>query len=742
MRRPFMRASSSRNLFVLLLSLPLLGCLTEVDSKAGREGAACKSDQNCREDYVCVGNPGTCHKAGYGDAGSITDAGSDEADGSQGSPDGRDAPSDGRADLRATPDTTTPDSSGTQRDVPVDQPDVPAPQPDALADLADTLPTDTNRPDTLPCNGGCCSNEQCGPDKPVCNDANQCVACKTDKDCADRALTACNTTTGACVQCTQSKPCTSPLTCDTSKNQCVGCTSRGDCAGACLSCSGGSCVPVKNAEDPTKCAGICDGTGVCKAKRGQKCTAPSDCLDNMACADGTCCNRACTGACEACDLESAPGTCTVLAAGSQPHHGTCAGTGTGVASPACAGSCQGEATCSYPANTTVCGTATCTPQNQAQAAGACNGTGLCTLPNAVTCKTNSTCEGAGQCKCQDLFPNECPNACVDFKTDAKNCGACGHDCLGGTCLEGLCQPVAVASPTQSYNMTIFGLDAQYLYYQDSPTSPSEQNHERMSLSTGAVTSLRTGTQARGLGVIGTTVYFGGNGYMGLPSYCMAATCTTSLNELTSGLVEFGHPSPPFYALQRKTTTGLLEITWYGTGNTSMANWRDNVSRDSDFGFTGIRNAVYWIGETSTTRELLSADSTTPSNVTHKRMAGKVPANCAVLNVNPQSLLLLCNSNLYRVPLPDGMDGNPPTLVLAPISDVRSAIEDETSLYWATSVSSIYKCPSNDLAKCVANQVLLTTSPPTTGFFQNAKYLYWGTEGEGTSPKAQILRLAK
>lgn len=33
--------------------------------------------------------------------------------------------------------------------------------------------------------------------------------------------------------------------------------------------------------------------------------------------------------------------------------------------------------------------------------------------------------------------------CVaDLQTDAKNCGACGHDCIGGACANGQCKPVA------------------------------------------------------------------------------------------------------------------------------------------------------------------------------------------------------------------------------------------------------------------------------------------------------------
>jgi hypothetical protein len=39
----------------------------------------------------------------------------------------------------------------------------------------------------------------------------------------------------------------------------------------------------------------------------------------------------------------------------------------------------------------------------------------------------------------------CAGSCVDLPTDPKNCGACGHDCLGGACLASRCQPVQLAS---------------------------------------------------------------------------------------------------------------------------------------------------------------------------------------------------------------------------------------------------------------------------------------------------------
>jgi hypothetical protein len=52
---------------------------------------------------------------------------------------------------------------------------------------------------------------------------------------------------------------------------------------------------------------------------------------------------------------------------------------------------------------------------------------------------------------------------ADHASDAKNCGACGHDCLGGACTGGACQPVAIGAATDETPALLF-VDDTYVYW--------------------------------------------------------------------------------------------------------------------------------------------------------------------------------------------------------------------------------------------------------------------------------------
>ena len=79
------------------------------------------------------------------------------------------------------------------------------------------------------------------------------------------------------------------------------------------------------------------------------------------------------------------------------------------------------------------------------------------------CGDGQACAG-GDCVCEEPGTFFCTQAagCVDLLTDPANCGTCAHDCLGGACLNGNCQPIEVAS-AQSYPFGL-ALDSNDLYW--------------------------------------------------------------------------------------------------------------------------------------------------------------------------------------------------------------------------------------------------------------------------------------
>jgi hypothetical protein len=310
-------------------------------------------------------------------------------------------------DVRDSASPDLPMASEVRQDEPSRVPEIP----DAPPDVAPDLPVD--RPvDQVPCNGGCCTSADCPATAPVCSASNQCAKCTVDADCAGRSLTACNATTGACVQCTQSSQCGgATANCDTTTNKCVGCTQRSHCPGACQTCTNNACAAVRDADDPSGCAGTCDSNGECKGKRGQRCDVVSGgCITGTTCADNYCCDQACTAPCRACNLATHEGTCTAVSSGDPPSgHGSC---GTDAQ---CRGSCSGrpDGQCSYP--TTACGTPSCSGTSLVPG-GHC-GSGACTPDSAQDCDGGLVCS-ANACKISCALDTDCRS---DYFCSASSC---------------------------------------------------------------------------------------------------------------------------------------------------------------------------------------------------------------------------------------------------------------------------------------------------------------------------------
>ena len=194
------------------------------------------------------------------------------------------------------------------------------------------------------------------------------------------------------------------------------------CTGTCQACdlpgAEGTCLPLPaGSEPPGECApgSACDGTGTCLLNDGGGCAADADCLSGH-CADGFCCDTACSGLCVQCDKPGAAGTCVMVAPGNDPHDDC-------PADPAAScgrnGVCSGSGTCALIGAGTMCAPASCAALSAMNFPDYCDGGGNCVDFGIAACDPY-TCASA---------PGECRTSC----TTNSECVA-GAFCLGGSCI--------------------------------------------------------------------------------------------------------------------------------------------------------------------------------------------------------------------------------------------------------------------------------------------------------------------
>jgi hypothetical protein len=305
---------------------------------------------------------------------------------------------------------------------------------------------------------------------PATGDECQAAACNGQGSCAKPNATACGAdvcsgnqlTKHTCQSgaCTAASPtsCAGGTTCASDGKSCVGkCAQDSDCAqtGTGSYCdSNGDCQPRKAQ------------AGTCNLAAGGDCKVAGcgECQGGLSCADGFCCNQACGGACEACDLAGKIGSCSPVPAKAQPHHGAaCPGAGT----PTCGGSCDGtnRTACAVPPASTKAIKATCTARDALTPATLCDGAGYVGATGAaVGCAGAFACEPSGSSATDDQCWTECATVaqCANDNLACDGNKRCGYpdgaqckpaapgDCASDVCWQspkdvGICCGTACAS---------------------------------------------------------------------------------------------------------------------------------------------------------------------------------------------------------------------------------------------------------------------------------------------------------
>ncbi|MEL6339931.1 MAG: MopE-related protein [Myxococcota bacterium] len=274
--------------------------------------------------------------------------------------------------------------------------------------------------------------------------------------------------------------------CDTA---CRGCSAAltGGANGQCepLSSGGPDTSPSDLCVGGTGCPGgvSCEceaGSGMCKNRNGVACSSNGECLSGN-CADGFCCNNACNGSCNACDLAGSEGTCGNSTRGTAGDPACsdgllCDGSGSGCPSGCggddalCAGGffcdgnvCRAEqgvgAACGADAEciSGFCVEGVCCDRRCGGPCESClasrkesGGNGLCGIVSdgaegAPECADNLRCDGSNaSCPTSCNGEPDCDSGfgCLSGVCVAKiaDGGACsmGSECSSGHCVDGVC----------------------------------------------------------------------------------------------------------------------------------------------------------------------------------------------------------------------------------------------------------------------------------------------------------------
>ncbi len=178
--------------------------------------------------------------------------------------------------------------------------------------------------------------------------------------------------------------------------KCVDCVDDTQCAGGycnqevCAKCDDG----MKNGDETdTDCGGM--HCGACATSK--MCLVSTDCTSTF-CVDGYCCGDACDGACQACNIPGAEGTCDLV-----PRYSEDQTYGMGESCLAADGeACNGGGTCAKALGQTCTGPAQCASTKCVDPAGGANKVCLKNTGDACTMNEecfNNMCDTAATMKC-------------------------------------------------------------------------------------------------------------------------------------------------------------------------------------------------------------------------------------------------------------------------------------------------------------------------------------------------------
>lgn len=330
----------------------------------------------------------------------------------------------------------------------------------------------------------------------------------------------------------------------------------------------------------------------------------------------------------------------------------------------------------------------------------------------------------------DAGQTMCNSVCVDTHSDGANCGACNHDCLGGTCSNSACQAVRIAfGQSTPWDLAV---DGTSLYF----TNNGDGTVKKCATSgcgSAPATLASSQTLPQRITFDGTYVYWTDQGTGGANGAVRRVLKNgTGLATLVSGetlpegvAVDAAHV---FWAM--RTSSGGLRVAAIGGGSGSTIAAQDTpTSVVSDGASTFFASA----GSTGTVKRCAVSGATCSSVVPLFSNADGV-FGLGVDATHVYFATLTAAGGVYAASKADGSGQQ--LLAGAQPWPVRLAT-DGVDVVWLNRGASLGASADGSVMRCAVGGCAGTPATVASGQFDphgvaiDAKAIYWANAGDGT-----------
>jgi hypothetical protein len=319
--------------------------------------------------------------------------------------------------------------------------------------------------------------------------------------------------------------------------------------------------------------------------------------------------------------------------------------------------------------------------------------------------------------------------------DTHNCGQCGHDCLGGKCMAGVCQPVELYPAdggvgTQPWALT---QDDTYLYWTDLANNTVRRTSKTTGATIGLLPSSFTSLLADAVSVDDAGLYWGDTSGIWR---CPKTGCTTTPVGVAGGNGVYSIAIDDVSVYWSQNTSQILVAHKFGTGETASVLWQGDASA----------NRVATDGQ----RVYFTADDGLLHGVPVDGGPGfSISSSPGSASGSPSDGVTLNGGNVYWTILDQAQgqvlgastSGLSPFPIAVQQQYPNAVATDGTNIYWtgntSAGVGQISECA---LAQCTAT-VIATASSPFAIVVDDVA-IYWTDTSAGGGTNGAIFKLAK